>query len=447
MLPTARPTAKEMLATLYSTKPEAELPDCSSSSRLLELGDELLHEVLLHAAMGEPACLAKMERVATHFWRPRRALPESDRLLRAMLPRGARVMIHGCQSKAGQALNGLLATVCGYDEGAGRYMLAVAGVERRKKLQRGNVTPVASAPEVAAATAVGRRVDRWRVDRREGESWKQVLHLLHCCLPPLRVLSCGSMHTVAADAAGRVWSFGLGSSGQLGHGPSAGPRRAGPDVPNPQAGLTDATLLADAQELSPRLVGFDTHDGGRRAAAMCAVVAGGGSTFALAAGTGELWGWGRLVDRSSIAAEKFIAAPSLRLCLHAVSVVSVRDNHAALVTAGGALFTWGEGSQGQLGHGFGMDYDQPREVEIRAIRRGAAGRSLRPGTGGNVARSPAPRVANVACSSFATVILTERGELCVSPRLLHACRRPHEDRLLHLFFSLWHATWCCSLAG
>ena len=61
------PTAKQMLAALYSTKlPETKLPGCSSPTRLLELGDELLHEVLLHATMGEPACLAKMERVATH---------------------------------------------------------------------------------------------------------------------------------------------------------------------------------------------------------------------------------------------------------------------------------------------------------------------------------------------------------------------------------------------
>ena len=201
--------------------------------------------------------------------------------------------------------------------------------------------------------------------------------------------------------------------------------------------MTHATFLADAQELRPRLVGFDMHDGRRCAAAMSAVVAGGGSTFALAAGTGELWGWGRLADRSSIAAEKFIASPSSRLCVHAVSVVSVRDFHAALVTVTGALFTWGEGSQGQLGHGFGMDYDQPREVEIPAITRGAAGQSLRPDIGrNNGARSPAPRVVNVACSSFATLILTERGELCVSPRLLHACRWSHEDHLLHLFFPL-----------
>eukprot|EP01043_Picozoa_sp_COSAG02_P038129 COSAG02_NODE_2918_length_7752_cov_4.486215_4_plen_365_part_00 len=333
-------------------------------------------------------------------------------------PRGSCYAVHGCQSRAGQALNGLFATVCGYDEGAGRYMLAVAGVERRKKLQRGNITCVASAPEVAAAAAVSRRVDRWRVERRKGESWKQVLHLLHCCLPPLRRLSCGSMHTVATDAAGRVWSFGLGTNGQLGHGSSG---RTGDDntVAATDEGQsfpvepTPASFLLDAQETRPRPVSFDTHQEGRRTVATGAVVAGGGSTFALADGTGELWAWGRLADRSSIAAEKYIASPSLQLCRHPVSVISARDNHAALVTAAGTLFTWGEGSLGQLGHGFGLDYYEPHEVEISAKRRAAAGDSIRPGAPGSKhdAKLSATRITNVACSSFATMILTACGEL------------------------------------
>ncbi len=417
----ARLTAKEMLAALYSAEPEpqpelTEIPRCSG---LLELSDELLHEVLLHVAASEPACLGKMERVATHFWRPRRVLAESERLSAAVVPHGTHVKIHGCQSKAGQALNGLPATVCGYDEGAGRYLLVVAGVERRKKLQRGNITCVASVPEVAAATAVSWRADRWRVARQERESWKQILHLLHSCLPPLRRLSCGSMHTVATDAAGRVWSFGLGTNGQLGHGPSVGPGRAGDGntvaASEEQRRLpvepTHAPSLLDAHEIRQRPVSFDRHQESQHAVAMGAVVAGGGSTFALAAGTGELWAWGRLADRSSAAVEKYIASPSPHLCRHTVSVISARDNHAALVTAVGSLFTWGEGSQGQLGHGFGADYHEPREVEV-PWRRGVAGQSVRPHAGRkrNI-RPPAPRVTNVACSSFATMILTECGEL------------------------------------
>lgn len=423
-----------MLAALYSEDPEPEpeyepkLPRCE----ILDLTDELLYEVLLHVAAREPASLAKMERVASHFWQPRRPLTKLSWLVPTTLPRGARVMIHSCQSKVGQALNGRFATVCGYDKAAGRYVLAFAGVERRKKLQHGNVTLVASVPEVAAATVVSRRDDRWRVEPRSGESWKRVLHVLYRCLPPLRMVSCGSMHTAAVDPNGRVWSCGLGTNGQLGHGPSSDftphvDQIVGNDGAstvsewgegrNFRSAPTHASLLENEREFRPRLVNFDTCEGDQCTIAMSAVVAGGGSTFALAGGNGQLWAWGRLADRNCTGVEEFIATPSQHLFARPVSVVSARDNHAALVTSAGTLFTWGEGSQGQLGHGFGVDYDKPREVEVPATR-GALGCVLRPNRNDTRAsRSLAPRITNVACSSFATAILTEYGELCVTQTL------------------------------
>ena len=463
-----RQTAKEMLAALYSSDAQHEkqqppqhekqqppqhaqqppVPPPPGPGRpcgLLELSDELLHEVLLRVAADEPAGLGKLERVAAHLWRPRRPLPRSDdEPSDTVLPRGARVVVHGCRSEAGQALNGRAATVHGFDAAAGRYMLAVAGVERRKKLQGSNITRAASAPEVAAAAAVSRRGDRWRVWRRRGESWKRALHLLQCCLPPLRRLSCGSMHTVAADAAGTVWSWGLGMSGQLGHGrraaePGAGGRGQSSEDDDDAlattererkrwAGLTHTSLLQDEKELRPRRVSFggSTPVAMQSTPAAAAVVAGGSSTLALVAGTGELWSWGRLAHRAGSAEDRVVASPSPRLGLamppskaHAgagqvVSVVSVRDNHAALVTDRGTLFTWGEGSQGQLGHGQGLDYDSPREVDFGREAIGPSPRLSAAGTDRlGKARQAAvvPRITNVACSSFATMILTEHGQL------------------------------------
>ena len=432
-----RPSAKEMLRSaraneklrathaaelLREPQPEPEPEPPRAPSQLQELSDELLHEVLLHV---EPAGLGRMERVAVHFWRPRHVLPGGDGAATAsLLPRGTHVAIGGCQSAAGQALNGAAATVLGFDEAVGRYVLAVVGAERRKKLQRGNLTAMASAPEVAAAAAVSARDDRWRVTRRRGESWKQALHLLVSCLPPLRRLSCGSMHTVAADAHGRVRTWGLGRHGQLGHGrglEEAGERRAeaiahvgATDESLARnererarwSGRTHASFLESEKELRPKLV--TALDGER----VVAVVAGGGTTIALTpeAGTGrQLWAWGKLADRASAFAQRYAASPSSSCLLGmpvelsmttVVSMVSVRDSHAALITDTGMLYTWGDGSKGQLGNGRGLDYDAPHQVLFSESEK------VTP-----------PRIVSVACSSFATMMLTAAGQLLMCGQL------------------------------
>jgi alpha-tubulin suppressor-like RCC1 family protein len=43
--------------------------------------------------------------------------------------------------------------------------------------------------------------------------------------------------------------------------------------------------------------------------------------------------------------------------------IACGDQHVAVVTSNGSLYTWGKGSYGKLGHGNEIDYNEPCIVE------------------------------------------------------------------------------------
>ena len=102
------------------------------------------------------------------------------------------------------------------------------------------------------------------------------------------------------------------------------------------------------------------------------VSAGSGRSLALTA-DGAVWSWGNgghgklgHGDNRHLLLPKKIEAFGQR-----VVSVSAHEHHSIALTADGAVFTWGKGADGCLGHGEDLsDQLLPKKVEVsRALRR------------------------------------------------------------------------------
>ena len=153
-------------------------------------------------------------------------------------------------------------------------------------------------------------------------------------------VSAGSRHNLALTADGAVWSWGGGDLGQLGHG--------------------------DQQDqLLPKKV--EAFAGQR----VVAVSAGGGHSLALTA-DGSVWSWGSCSfgklghsdQQIQLLPKKIEAFAGQR-----VVAVSAGAHHSLAITADGAVWSWGDGLDGQLGHGDQQRQLLPKKVEAFAGRR------------------------------------------------------------------------------
>ena len=153
-------------------------------------------------------------------------------------------------------------------------------------------------------------------------------------------VSAGSEHGLALTSDGAVWSWGWGNSGRLGHG----------DQQN--------------QLLPKKIEAF----AGQR---VVAVSAGSGDSLALTA-DGAVWSWGvgrcgRLGhgdEQDQLLPKKVEALAGQR-----VVAVSAGGAHSLALTAGGAVWSWGSGYSGKLGHGDQQHQWQPKKVEAFATQR------------------------------------------------------------------------------
>jgi alpha-tubulin suppressor-like RCC1 family protein len=140
------------------------------------------------------------------------------------------------------------------------------------------------------------------------------------------MVACGDGHTAVVTEGGGVYTFGKGSYGQLGHGD-------------------------EENQLAPRRVPAAGFNGER----VVMVAAGGAHTVALSeAGHVFTWGFGEFGqlghdDRGDQLAPRQVEAG--RFGGEKVVFVAAGDDHTVAVTAGGRLYTWGDGEYGQLGHG------------------------------------------------------------------------------------------------
>ncbi|KAK8522913.1 hypothetical protein V6N13_115860 [Hibiscus sabdariffa] len=155
----------------------------------------------------------------------------------------------------------------------------------------------------------------------------------------------GSRHAVIVTKQGEIFSWGEESGGRLGHGVEA-------DFPHPKL--------------------IDTLSGMNFESVAC----GENHTCAVTV-SGDLYTWGDGAQNSGLLGnESDVSHWIPRMVsdmdnIH-VSSVSCGPWHTALVTSGGQLFTFGDGSFGALGHGDRSSTTIPREVEtlsgLRTIR-------------------------------------------------------------------------------
>eukprot|EP00057_Strongylocentrotus_purpuratus_P032343 XP_787316.2 PREDICTED: RCC1 domain-containing protein 1 [Strongylocentrotus purpuratus] len=166
-------------------------------------------------------------------------------------------------------------------------------------------------------------------------------------------IACGKEHALLLTAQGLVYSYGMGSRGQLGHG----------DI-----GKEDVPKLLDAIACVP----------------MVTISAGGWHSACISAiGDMYIWGWnesgqlGLPPDLESSRTEEgsshvmadrisFQMVPAVLDLPGGVNVskVSCGSRHTAAVSYDKRLYTWGWGKYGQLGHGDVQSRDSPKLVDF-----------------------------------------------------------------------------------
>ncbi|XP_037538558.1 probable E3 ubiquitin-protein ligase HERC4 [Nematolebias whitei] len=151
---------------------------------------------------------------------------------------------------------------------------------------------------------------------------------------PVAQVSCGSQHTVALTKDGQVYTWGRDSRGQLG----LGRRKSGAESPQHLWSLSSIPVV----RISARWE----------------------QSFALSV-SGGVFGWGRN-DRGQLGLgdikDRYTPACVPSLNLKKACDVSCGRDHTAVLTKHGAVFTFGSGQFGQLGHNSFQDELRPRLV-------------------------------------------------------------------------------------
>ncbi|KAG7264668.1 hypothetical protein CRUP_038842 [Coryphaenoides rupestris] len=145
---------------------------------------------------------------------------------------------------------------------------------------------------------------------------------------------CGNQHCIALSRDGQLFTWGQNSSGQLG----LGKGEPGCLSPQPLKSLSGVPLAQ--------------------------VTAGGDHSFALSL-SGAVFGWGKNgAGQLGLNDEQDRAVPCHIKVLRSQKVVYIccGDEHTAALTKDGGLFTFGEGSRGQLGHDSTHNEPLPRRV-------------------------------------------------------------------------------------
>jgi regulator of chromosome condensation len=186
-------------------------------------------------------------------------------------------------------------------------------------------------------------------------------------------IGAGNIHSFAVDEHGDVWGWGLNGAGQTGTGIRATDADAIVQTPRRVVGLSTAELGAGARVVE--ITGgnlhtlFLTSDGrvyacGRADAAALGLPA----DHAALAGEGQ----------TTLATPMRVAFPDAPADDPVVHIAAGTPSGAA-VTHAGAMYTWGEGSQGELGLG-GAEAAQTPTVVVR--REGGSWAALVASCGG-----------------------------------------------------------------
>jgi YD repeat-containing protein len=144
-------------------------------------------------------------------------------------------------------------------------------------------------------------------------------------------VSAGWKHAVALTSAGKVWTWGDNTTGQIGNGITS---TTGMSVPFQVPGLSNAIAVSGGDRFTAAL---------------------------LSDGTVWTWGWngfgqlgdGTHTDRS---------APVKVKNLSDVIILAARDYHVLVVKSDGTVWAWGSGDNGELGNGAFADSTVPIQV-------------------------------------------------------------------------------------
>ena len=232
--------------------------------------------------------------------------------------------------------------------------------------------------------------DGWRGKLGHGDEEDQLLPTKIEAFAGQRVVavSAGGHHTLAITADGSVWSWGYGSFGKLGHGDEQDqllPKKieafAGQRVVAVSAGEThNLAITADGAVWSWGYGGFGQLGHGDEqnqllpktveafaGQRVVAVSAGESHNLAITA-DGAVWSWGYGLcgplghgDQQSQPLPKKVEA----FAGQRVVAVSARSDHSHALTADGAAFVWGLGELGCLGHGEDLSNQLlPKKIEV-----------------------------------------------------------------------------------
>ncbi|XP_043917257.1 probable E3 ubiquitin-protein ligase HERC6 [Protopterus annectens] len=178
-------------------------------------------------------------------------------------------------------------------------------------------------------------------------------------------IACGHHHSVALSKDGRVFSWGQNNHGQLGLG----------------KGISTQATPVQLKFLS--------------GLPLAQIAAGGAHSFALSL-SGTVFGWGNN-NAGQLGVGTGTKAVYFKPCLVAemkkigVSFISCGQDHTAVLTKDGSVYTCGDGIYGQLGHGSKTNEYSPRKVEL-----------------------PDGKISQLTCGSHHTVVYIRDSDMVIS---------------------------------
>ncbi|XRB24369.1 U-box domain-containing protein [Pseudoscourfieldia marina] len=203
----------------------------------------------------------------------------------------------------------------------------------------------------------------------------------------VRALACGSMHTVALTSDGAVYTWGHGAFGELGHGD--GSSQLTPKRVDALASVSVRALACSGSHTAALTSDGAVYTWGRgafgqlghgdtsnqltptRVDALASVsvraLACGGRHIAALTSDGAVYTWGNGAY-GQLGHGDDTSSQHTPTRVDALASVSVRalgcgHNHTAALTSDGAVYTWGRGEYGRLGHGDEDNQHTPKRVD------------------------------------------------------------------------------------
>ena len=184
---------------------------------------------------------------------------------------------------------------------------------------------------------------------------------------PIRQISCGALHTAVVTDDGKVYTWGDGRMGQLGH---------------LQEGFSNQPVPTMVAALQTETVRY--------------IASGQNHSIALTE-SGEVysWGWAKygqlgLGTRTNQRYPVQVKCENNPL-FSKITQVSCGDRHSVCISKDGSIFSFGSGEHGQLGHGDNHDQYIPKQIDF-------------------LKETP---IKNSDCGSIHTAVASENGELFI----------------------------------